>query len=213
MQAERHAGLLGGAEHRVPRIGVERREPEGRGVLGERDGTGPLRRAPLDLGGGQLDVPQRQDDERDEAIRCGPAPLVDHEVVVGLDAETGELLVLRPEEHRPGELRERREAQLGGDAVDVHVGHARLRVVAPGQDLVEAGGLEAELLAGLAGDGVERDLRVQLTLEQPDVGRRGALGCTVGHDLDDPGPELAVLPPAADPPRPSGARRHDRRSR
>ena len=49
------------------------------------------------------------------------APLLDHPVVVGLDAQQGELLVLGLGEGLAAEARERREAERRLEVVDVHV--------------------------------------------------------------------------------------------
>src|SRR5205085_8190121 len=132
---------------RIPVPRVEGREPEGRGVLRERDRLGALRHAPADLFNAGLDVPEGQQDQRDEPIRCRATPLVDREVVPRADAAPGEVLVLRAEEDGPGEPGKRRKAQLGLDTVEVHVGDARLWVIGAGPDLVEAGRLDAELFS------------------------------------------------------------------
>ena len=185
VQAEGHPCVLRRAEHRVPPVRVERRQAERERVLRERDGARALRRAPLDLGGRQCGVPQGQDHERNQAIRRVAAPLVEDEVVVGLDTAASEFPVLRLQEDRPCELRKRGKAELGGHPVDVHVRDAGLGVVAARQDLVEAVGLETEVGAIAAGDGVEGDLGVGPSLETPDVRGPSTIGCAVGHLFDD----------------------------
>ena len=84
-------------------------------------------------------VPQRHDRERDEPALAGTAaPLVDHPVVVDLDARQREFLVLTLEERLAAEAGEHvREADRGVDVVGVHVGEALGLVEAAGADLVE----------------------------------------------------------------------------
>ena len=91
-------GLGAGREERVPvAVGVvHRRQTQERRDLAEAHGPHAALRVAAHLGRGQLGVPQRDDAQRDQpAVRLG-APLVDHPVVVGLDAQQAELLVLRP---------------------------------------------------------------------------------------------------------------------
>ena len=108
-----------------------------------------------------------------------------------------ELLVRHVEERRAGEPRQRREAELGVDAVLIHVLDALIDVVATGAHLVEAHRLEADLLLGLAGDGVQPDGGVPGAVDLPhllgagvDVAERvdGLAG-----DLDDPRAPVAEL--------------------
>ena len=106
---------------------VDAGQAEVRRQLAERDGPHAAGRVAPHLGGGELGVPQRDEAQRDEPAPAAAAPLLDHPVVVGLDAEQGELLVLAPQEDLPAEARVVREAQLGLDAVEVHVGEARRR--------------------------------------------------------------------------------------
>ena len=69
-----------------------------------------------------------------------------------------------------GEGRERGEVHRGQDAAGVHVLDPLVHVVAAGSDLVEALRLEAVLLLGSTGHGVERRGLHDDLAERPDVG-------------------------------------------
>src|SRR5947199_7632324 len=86
------------------------------------------RRVAPDLLARELRVPQLDDRQRDQATVRARAPLVEHPVVVRLDAQVRELHVLGFHERLPAKARERRERQRRLDPVDVHVLEARLRV-------------------------------------------------------------------------------------
>src|SRR5581483_1604797 len=156
--------------HRVPVVGVEARPAQLRGVLGEGHGVGALGRHPADLGGHDLGVPDGRDGARDEPARVGPAPRVDVPVVVRLHHRQGDVLVLRAGEQLAAELRERREAQRPEHAVGVHVLDPLVDVVAAGPDLGEGRRLEAVLLLGTPGDGVQGHVADRLAVVQPGVG-------------------------------------------
>ena len=72
----------------------------------------------LGLGRGQLGVPQRDEAQRDVVAARGRAPLLDHPVVVGLDAGQAELLVLALVEGLAAEAREGREGQRAVGVVE-----------------------------------------------------------------------------------------------
>ncbi len=127
----------------------------------------PLAATRSTSGGAEIGVPVGKDGQRDLAVGVGGAPLVDGEVVPGLDARVGEVLVLHVEERRAGEPGQRGEAELGLHAVLVHVLDPLVDVVATGSHLVEAHRIEADLLLGLAGDGVEADGRVPDAVDLP----------------------------------------------
>ena len=117
-----------------------------------------------------------------------------------------ELAVGRVEEHaaaEPGDLR--REVHRRPDAVDVHVAHAGVDVVAAGAHLVEAERLELHRFRAPAGDRVHADLGVALALELPDL--------VALARLDDPRRPLLELRRAAAPRRCAAARRRGRRPR
>ena len=147
-------GLLAGLEERVPVAGVDRRQPQRVGVLGEGHGVAAPGGARPDLGGGQLGVPQRDHRERDEpALAVAGAPLVDHPVVVGLDAGQREVgvaaLSLDPllVERLAAEAGERvGEADRRLDVVGVHVGQPVLLDPAAAADLVEGGRGDVEVV-------------------------------------------------------------------
>ncbi len=139
--------LLAGGEERVPRPAVEARQPEIGGELAEGDGPhAPVGVAP-DLGRGQVGIPQRDEAQRDEPAAALAAPLLHHPVVVGLDAQPGQLAVLAPEELLAAEARIVREAELRLHPVDVHVLQALLDPVTARPHLVVAHTAQLDLLA------------------------------------------------------------------
>ena len=73
-------------EHRVPVAGVDARQVEPGRQLREADRAHATLGVALDLGDGELGVPQRHEAERDVHAAGGLAPLLDHPVVVGLHA-------------------------------------------------------------------------------------------------------------------------------
>ena len=113
----------------------------------------------------ELRVPQRDQRLRDEAIRVGRAPLVDHPVVPRLHAREREVLVVGLEEAVAAEARERREQQLGPHAVFVHRAHPLVDVVRGRDHVVVAAGEEIAALARFAGPEAP-SLRVPLELER-----------------------------------------------
>ena len=122
------------------------------------------------LVGHELRVPDRRDRQRDEPARVRAAPLVDVPVVVRAQHVQPHVEVLRPREQLAAELHEAREAHRPEHAVAVHVVDALVDVPAALADLVERGGLDAVLLGGLAGDGVQPDVRDLGILVDPYVG-------------------------------------------
>ena len=82
------------------------------------------------------DVPERDDAERDVDADRGVAPLLDHPVVVGLDARERELHVVGLLEGLAAEPRERRERQRPVDPVELEVLLALLGVPAAGAHVV-----------------------------------------------------------------------------
>ena len=138
---------------------VEARVAERRRVLGEGERVHALRGEAAHLGGRQLGVPQHGQAHRDEAAgvrrrttrrrasRCRPA------------ARRGRgPCRRRAANSRPREAGERREAHRAEHAAGVHVLDALVDVAAAGPHLVEGGRLDAVLLLGPAGDGVEPDV-------------------------------------------------------
>jgi hypothetical protein len=100
------------------------------------------------------------------------------------------LLVLAFEEDRAAEPRERREAQHGTDAVDVHVSDAGLGVITARDHVVVADRLQPVLLRLLTGDRVEPDVRVGTVLVQPGLHRRQPVAA---RNLDDSRAGVEVL--------------------
>ena len=85
---------------------------------------------PFNLCHRQVDVPERDDDLRDQAATGVATPLFDHPVVVGLHAGEAQVLVLAFVEGLSTEPREGGEAHRGFDVADVHVFEPSLLVVA-----------------------------------------------------------------------------------
>ena len=84
----------------------------------------------LDLGHRELDVPERDQAQRDQVTVGVGAPVLDHPVVVGADAFQPELEVAAFHERLPAEPRERRERERAVDAREREVVDARFRLVA-----------------------------------------------------------------------------------
>src|SRR5262249_10450063 len=112
---------------------------------------------------------------RDDPPGMRAAPLVDMPVVVRL--KTGERAVVAGStagvEHAPAEARERREAHRADHAVDVHVAHTGVDLVAAVAHLAERHGVHAVLLGRPAGDGVEAEVGAVLLTPHPPVGAVG----------------------------------------
>ena len=112
-------------------------ESEGLGILRERECGGALRGASFHLNSCSNRVPEGNDDEGNQATRCGTAPFINHPVVVGLNAERGELLVFGLVEKLATEPGERGEVERREDTRLVHVGDALDWVVRAGSHLIE----------------------------------------------------------------------------
>ena len=92
----------------------------------------------------QLGVGQIGDPERHDPLGMRRVPLFEEPVVPGAHAGQPEVTVRAREEDTAAEAGDLRgEVDRGPDAVDVHVAHPGLDVVAAGPHLVEAEGLEA----------------------------------------------------------------------
>ena len=133
-------------EHRVPVARQEARQALRVRGLEEADRPAALLADPVDLRHREVDVPHRDDAERDEPARVGGAPLVDVPVVVGLEHHQRQLLVARLGEGAGVEAGHGREAHRREHAVGVHVAHALVHVEAAGPQLGERAGVEAPLL-------------------------------------------------------------------
>ena len=89
-------------------------------------------------------VGQVGDPERHDALGVRRVPLLEEPVVPGPDAGQAEVAVLGVEEDAAAEAGDHgREVHRGPHAVDVHVAHPGVDVVAAGTHLVEAEGLQA----------------------------------------------------------------------
>ena len=107
--------------------------------------------------------------ERDQAATRVAAPLLDHPVVVGLDARQPEVLVGAFEERLAAEARQRREAHRRFDPAHVHVGEARRRVVATRAHVVVGDRSERHLLFRVADGGDHALVRVHEVFVEPAV--------------------------------------------
>ena len=183
------------SEERVPvavRV-VHGRQAEGIRVLGEADRVAALGGAAVDLLRRELGVPQRDDRQRDQAtFPVARAPLVDHPVVVGLDAEERELLVGALEERLAAEPGQHvREADRRLDVVGVHVGEPFGELPATGADLVE--GDRGVVEVGEADGGRQPRERVHEVVVEPEVAPVAVLGAlVVREDAADEG-ELRLV--------------------
>jgi hypothetical protein len=124
---------------------------------------------------------------RDEPVGVLGAPRLEVPVVVGAQRGPGQLLVLGPHRQALADepRQERREAHRRPDAVDVHVLDPVVDIPRAAAHVLEPGGLEAVLLAGPAGHGVEADVREDLVEPQP------RLATVVG--VDDAGLDVGEL--------------------
>ena len=161
--------VLAGREERVPVAGVDGRQAKVGGDLREADGvTAPLGVA-TDLGGGQVGVPERDDDERYEGSVGVTAPLLDHVVVVGLHAGQTQVVVGRLVEGLAAEPRHRGKRQRSLDVVGQHVLDPGLGVVATGPHLVVGDGRHCHLVAVEPDGGHMAFVGVHQVLVEPDV--------------------------------------------
>ena len=123
------------------------------------------------LGRRQLGVPQRDEAQGDEPAARVAAPLLDHPVVVGLDAEQAELLVLGLGEGLAAEAGEGREAQRRLNVVGVHVVEPGLDLVGARAHVLVGDALHGHLVARHADGGVDAEQRALEVLVVPPVDR------------------------------------------
>ena len=149
-------------------------KPELRRDLGEADRVRALRGDALHLGDREVDVPDRDEAERDVHALRRLAPLLDHPVVVGLDAREPEFEVVALLERLAAEARERREGERAVHPVALEVGDAGVAVVAAGNHVfvgrrhhLHLRAVEDRLVLG-AGDGLLGD-RHELLLHVDDA--------------------------------------------
>ena len=76
MEVDDRPGLLAGGEERIPVPGVQRRESQSLGILGEGDRPEAARRVPTDLVGGDGRIGQPGHLLGDKAIRCDGGPFL-----------------------------------------------------------------------------------------------------------------------------------------
>jgi len=102
------------------------------------------------IGDRRRDVPERNEHLRDEPLRVRAAPLVEHPVVPGAHEREREARVLRFEELRAAEARERGEQQLRTHPVLVHRLDALVHVVDGGDHVFVAPRVEIVAASRLA---------------------------------------------------------------
>ena len=140
-----------------------------------------------DLGRGQTGVPQRDEAQRDEHPARVAAPLLDHPVVVGLDAGEAEVPVVGGlVEGLPAEPGEVRETERSVHPVGFHVLDPSLELEATGPDVVVGDGPQPHLVGLVAHRGDVAPQHVDHIAEQPAV-----RGRAVGREV------VLVLGPGA----------------
>jgi len=103
-------------------------------------------------------------------------PLLEDPIVPGPHTGQSDFPVLGRRKNTPAEAGDLRgEVHLRPDSAEIHVGHARVRVVATRPHLIEAKGFEFDRLRPTTGDRVHSDLGVEGALELPDLMTLGGL--------------------------------------
>ena len=184
MHVDDHGRLVARLEERVPVVVrvVDGGQAQVGRDLREADRVHATRRIASDLCGGQLRVPQRHDDQRNQATSGAGAPLFHLIVVVGLDAQKGELFVLGLGEGLAAEAREGREAEGRLDVVGVHVLEALFLAVGARAHVLVGDALHGDFVTGYAHGGVDSQQRALQVLVVPPVGR-SALGPRLHRQL------------------------------
>ena len=169
VQAEHGLGLLARAQHRIPVVGVDRGQLQVDRVLGEAHGLEAARRVGADVGR------PRPRDRRARRAAAGsrgrgadrPTPRCASRSTPASDASPSSwsLLAENTVPAKPAMSDGKHSARV--HAVEVHVGDARVDVVAAAAHLVEARGLHVPLVLRAAGDRVQPDLRVEAILVDP----------------------------------------------
>src|SRR5699024_4475515 len=146
-------------------------------VLGERDRIAALGGAATHFVSGQLWVPQGDEGQGNEPSFASPTrPVVDHPVVVDLDAQKSEILIVPLGEALTAEARE------GVGKVDGHVHVVRVHVGEPGglvpcafAEIVVGGGFVDDHLVGHSGRRVQAAGGDFEVLVEPDVAERSVV--------------------------------------
>ena len=186
MEGDDGVGLDDGLHDRVPvRPVPQGRQPDLVRSLWECHRGEAAFGVAADLGDGKGRVGEVGDPERNDAVGVARVPLLEEPVVPRPDAGQAQVTVPGVEEDAATEARDHgREVHRGPDAVDVHVVHAGVDVVATRSHLVEAERLEAVGLRSPARHGVHPHLGVPLALELPHLmplGRLDDAGGAVGQ--------------------------------
>ncbi len=142
----------------------------------ESDSTHTTSGVSAHLGRGELDVPQRDQTERDKPATAVAAPLLDHPVVIGVHTRQREVLVLGFVESLAAEPGEGREAQGSFDMIHIHIDQTCRRLVESWPHLVVPHRFLTDLLRFQAGGRHSRDHCVPEVLVHPPVGLRAARG-------------------------------------
>ena len=169
VQADDGAGLGARGDERIPVAGVQRRQAEALGQLGEGHRPEPTLDVAPDLVGRELGVEQPRELAGDDPPGVAAGPLVEVPVVRRVDDGEREVGVAHAElVALAGEAGERRrEVERRVDAVEVHVVDAGVDVPRAPAHLVEARRLEAQLVAWTADDRVQAHLVVAPVVVQP----------------------------------------------
>ena len=174
-------GFRARREERVPEPGVDAGKPSTQGFSLKVTRVEAARGVAPDLGRRRARRPTAGPDQRDEPAGVGRAPLLDHPVVVRLDAGQAELAVLGLTELLAAEPDHLREAQRRLDMVEVHVLEPGDRVEAAASHLLEADRVEVHLLAAQAHRGDVAADGLDHLVEDPYLGQLAVL-VLLGHE-------------------------------
>ena len=136
VEVERHPGLLGHREERLPMGVVQGRKPDLVRLGQEADAVVALLAAAQQFGDARLDVPVGQYRQQHEAPRID-AGEVGQEIVVSPDGLHDQIVVAHGPEGVPGEGEQVRVEGLGPDSEVVHAGQPGRRVPRAGLGLLK----------------------------------------------------------------------------
>ena len=169
VQIDDRAGLGAGRDEGFPMPGVNRRQAEFVGGLREGDRLEAALGVPTNQVGRNVRIGQPRNLTRNHAPGMPPGPFVEMPIVPGIDRRPSKFRVDAELEALTGEPRqERREVDRRKDAVEVHIGDARIDVPGPAAHLGKARRLERVLLDRTADHSVETDVRNLASVVHPD---------------------------------------------